>query len=423
MHNDHDESSKVQISHRVALLSIVGFWLFYFTIITLRGAGLGYDHQVVMLGYRAVVTLISMGITFLVYLILRRVVGRSLKHAIAAAALLAVPAALTYATVNWIAFEHLDRHFPSKHDRKTTKVIIEKGEAPPAPAAPPALPGGVMAPPAPPAPPAPSASRQVTIQVGGDEEDMTDEEKKPIMVIADQGANGFFFFSCWAALYLALCYAAAVRGAERETASFRAAAQSAELRALRYQVNPHFLFNTLNSLSSLVMTDKKAEAERMIMNLSTFFRTSLTGDPTEDVPLYEEIRLQRLYLDIEAVRFPDRLKVEVEVPDPLRTACVPGLILQPLVENAVKYGVSRARRPVTIRIKAREDSDGLVLTVEDDGDPMPENEMNGGTGVGLRNVRERLAARFGSDSSCRWGPLPGGGFAVTLFLPLSRHGC
>src|SRR5690606_13935264 len=146
--------------------------------------------------------------------------------------------------------------------------------------------------------------------------------------------------------YLALCYAAAVRGAEREAAGFRAAAQAAELRALRYQVNPHFLFNTLNSLSSLVMTDKKEEAERMIINLATFFRTSLTGDPTEDVPLYEEIRLQRLYLDIETVRFPDRLKVEVDVPDPLRTACVPGLILQPIVENAVKYGVSRARRPV-----------------------------------------------------------------------------
>ena len=160
----------------------------------------------------------------------------------------------------------------------------------------------------------------------------------------------------------------------------------------------------------------------MIMNLSTFFRTSLTADPAEDVVLSEEIRLQRLYLDIEAVRFPDRLKVEVNVPDALRDACVPALILQPLVENAVKYGVSRSRAPVTIWIRAREDSHGLVLSVEDDGSA--DGQAEAGTGVGLKNVRDRLHARFGDDqASVRWGPLPEGGFGVTLFMPLMRHGC
>ncbi|ARS28565.1 sensor histidine kinase [Sphingomonas sp. KC8] len=419
---------RARLSHRVVILSIVGFWLFYFTIITLRAAGLGYDHQVEMLAYRAIVTLAGMALTLLFYLVLRGPVSRSLKQAIIVAALFAVPAAIAYSTVNWLVFYRFDeKAMFEKKQKKAATVIIRKGETVP-PVAPPPLPsppGQQAAPPAPPVPPAPPSptTRQVTIQVGGDEEEYLHEEKTPIMAIADQAANGYFFFVAWAALYLALSYAAAVRGAEREAAELRAAAQSAELRALRYQVNPHFLFNTLNSLSSLVLTDKKEEAERMILNLSTFFRTSLTADPTEDVPLYEEIRLQRLYLDIEAVRFPDRLKVEVEVPDPLRTACVPGLILQPLVENAVKYGVSRARRPVTIRIRAREDSDGLVLSVEDDGDPMTENDRIAGTGVGLRNVRERLAARFGGDSRCRWGALPDGGFSVTLFLPLNRNAC
>jgi LytS/YehU family sensor histidine kinase len=240
--------------------------------------------------------------------------------------------------------------------------------------------------------------------------------------IADQAANGYFFFASWAALYLALCYAAELGAVERRAAQLQAAAQAAELRALRYQVNPHFLFNTLNSLSSLVMTGKKAAAEQMILNLATFFRTSLTGDPTEDVPLADEIQLQRLYLDIETVRFPDRLVVAIDLPDALRGACVPGLILQPLVENAVKYGVSRSRRPVTIRIRASAINDRLQLTVDDDGEPAGEPEV-AGTGVGLRNVRDRLAARDGDAGQSVWAPGPDGGFTVTLALPLVRDGC
>jgi LytS/YehU family sensor histidine kinase len=240
--------------------------------------------------------------------------------------------------------------------------------------------------------------------------------------IADQALNGYFFFAAWGALFLALSYAAAVRAAEREAAGYRAAARDAELRALRYQVNPHFLFNTLNSLSTLILKDNREEAEKMILNLSTFFRTSLTADPTEDVQLAEEIRLQRLYLDIEAIRFPERLIVEFNVPQTLSNACVPCLILQPLVENAIKYGVSRAKRPVTVRITAREDSHGLVLSVEDDGEPLGDDAKLHGAGVGLKNVSDRLKARFGEEAACRYGPLANGGFGVTIFMPLIRNG-
>jgi sensor histidine kinase YesM len=134
-----------------------------------------------------------------------------------------------------------------------------------------------------------------------------------------------------------------------------------------------------------------------------------------------EILLQRLYLDIEAVRFPERLVIDIDVPEMLRSACVPGLILQPLVENAVKYGVSRARRPVTIRIRASAEAGNLLLSVEDDGDAT--NSEGGGTGVGLRNVRDRLATRFGNTAHCHWGSRAGGGFAVRMTMPLVHNGC
>ena len=400
---------------RPVLISIVGFWLFYFAIVTLRALVLWPGDQIEMMWRRAAVTLASMAVTWIFYRLLRLWQDRGLRHAALAAALLAIPAAIIYSTANWYAFDDIDQKHKQEH--KVTKVVVRS------PSHRPTLPqfpetdsesNAVPEPPAPPEPP------QVTmIQVGSPHSD--DEQMTPIQAIADNSANGYFFFIAWAALYLALCYAAEAQMLERRTAQLRGAAQAAELRALRYQVNPHFLFNTLNSLSSLVMTGKREEAERMILNLSNFFRTSLSGDPTEDVPLSAEIQLQRLYLDIEGVRFPDRLLVKVDLPERLRNACVPGLLLQPLVENAVKYGVARSRRPVTIRLAALEDSGGLVLTVENDGEPGGVRAEEQGTGVGLANVRDRLAARFGDRASCRWGPLPGGGFRVTLMMPI--HGC
>jgi hypothetical protein len=404
------------VGTRLALLSIVGFWLFYFVIVTIRSVVLDFDHQWELLGRRAIVLVIGVFITVGLYYALRPFTASTLGKRITAAALLCVPAALLMSTINWAAFYGIK---PVEWDksRKQDTIIIRKGDksvqiGPP---------GAIPAPPAPPAPPSPDRQleRSVTIQLGNDHE----EDKGPVMMIADNAANHYFFMAAWAALFLALCYAGEVGAAERRAARFRAAAQAAELRALRYQINPHFLFNTLNSLSSLVMRDNRDEAERMIMNLATFFRTSLTADPAEDVMLSEEIRLQRLYLDIEAVRFPDRLKVDIVVPPELATACVPALILQPLIENAVKYGVSRSKEPVTIRIRAREDSQGLVLSVWDDGSGTANGDTEPGTGLGLRNVRDRLAARFGEQAVVRWGPLPEGGFAVTLFMPLVRRGC
>src|SRR5690606_39245213 len=142
------------------------------------------------------------------------------------------------------------------------------------------------------------------------------------MLILDSSIRWYFFFAVWAALYVAFGYANEMRAVERQANNYRLEAKNAQLRALHYQVNPHFLFNTLNSLSTLVMRGSKSEAESMIRNLSSFLRSSLAIDPEQLVSLDEEIALQRLYLDIERARFPDRLQVEVTMPGELAHACV-----------------------------------------------------------------------------------------------------
>jgi hypothetical protein len=243
----------------------------------------------------------------------------------------------------------------------------------------------------------------------------------------DASVVWLFFFIAWSAFYLANQAQREVLGAQRRLADAESAAQAAQVRALRYQVNPHFLFNTLNSLSSLVMTGRSDRAEAMLLALSTFFRTSLSLDPGADVTLSEEIDLQRLYLDIEKARFPDRLHVEIDVPPELEKARLPALILQPIVENAIKYGVSKSRKAVVIRIEARPlDNHRMVVEVSNrlknggkDEHPAATHE---GTGVGLANVSQRLDARFGTRASCRYGPMNAGGYKVALTMPVEIHG-
>jgi LytS/YehU family sensor histidine kinase len=166
----------------------------------------------------------------------------------------------------------------------------------------------------------------------------------------------------------------------------------------------------------------------MLLALSTFFRTSLSLNPTADVTLAEEIDLQRLYLDIEMIRFPARLKVDIDVPESLESARLPALILQPLVENAIKYGVSPASDVVTLRIAAAAvGDDRMTVSVTNTGSTAKpkargrrDSDRIEGTGVGLAYVCQRLEARFGGQATCDYGPLDDGGFEVTLSLPLDR---
>jgi two-component system LytT family sensor kinase len=243
----------------------------------------------------------------------------------------------------------------------------------------------------------------------------------------DASVVWLFFFMAWSAFYLANQAQAEALRAQRRVADAESAAQAAQVRALRYQVNPHFLFNTLNSLSSLVMTGRTDRAETMLLALSTFFRTSLSLDPSADVTLAEEIDLQRLYLDIEKARFPVRLHVEIHVPEELEQARLPALLLQPIVENAIKYGVSKSRKAVVIRIDAKTMLDGRMLLevsnrLKNGGKDELPAATHEGTGLGISNVCQRLDARFGSRASCRFGPMSGGGYKVSLTLPVEVNG-
>jgi LytS/YehU family sensor histidine kinase len=239
----------------------------------------------------------------------------------------------------------------------------------------------------------------------------------------DASVVWLFFFLAWSAFYLANQAQADALRAQRKLADAESAAQAAQVRALRYQVNPHFLFNTLNSLSSLVMTGRTDRAEAMLLALSTFFRTSLSIDPGADVTLAEEIDLQRLYLDIEMARFPDRLQVEIDVPPGLQQARLPALLLQPIVENAIKYGVSKSRKTIVIRIEATPAADGRMLLeitnrLKNGGKDELPAATHEGTGLGLDNVCQRLEARFQGRANCRFGPMNSGGYKVAIVMPV-----
>ncbi|OHC91034.1 MAG: histidine kinase [Sphingomonadales bacterium GWF1_63_6] len=359
------------ISPAIALYSILGFWLFYAVLVTLRATVMGFDAPYELAARRAIVTIIGIVTTWIFYLMLRRFDTKPLSVRVVAAFSLAAPFALAMASANFYMFNVYD---------------------------------------------------PVNIFADGDRMKYRSEEHFALIQIIEDAISRYFFLSAWAALYLALSYASEVHRTERRAARLERAAQQAELRSLRYQVNPHFLFNTLNSLSTLVMRNKPDEAEKMILSLSNFYRTSLTGDPLDDVPLAEEVHLQQLYLDIEGVRFPERLTSVIDIPADLMTACVPGLILQPLVENAIKYGVSRTSSPVEIRITARADGDLLHINITDNGD-QPPGEADRGSGIGLANVRDRLTARFGDQGRIAYGPREGGGFSVLITLPIIRQSC
>jgi two-component system, LytTR family, sensor kinase len=227
----------------------------------------------------------------------------------------------------------------------------------------------------------------------------------------------FWFYFSWTTAYLALSYSITIQEQERHAAELTVKAQEAQVRALRYQINPHFLFNTLNAIAALVR-DAPPRAEEMVVQLSDFFRRSLAVNPMEDVTLAQEVDLQRLYLEIERTRFPDRLHLDVALDTGSAEARVPALLLQPLVENAVKHGVARSEEPTLIRIRAR--LDGTVLEIVVENDANAEGPGSSGEKVGLHNVAERLRTRFGDEASLTSGETPEGGFRNTLRIPLRR---
>jgi two-component system, LytTR family, sensor kinase len=218
------------------------------------------------------------------------------------------------------------------------------------------------------------------------------------------------------ALVLAIRYSSEARERERRLADVEVLAHKAQLQALRYQINPHFLFNALNSISAMIWEGRPQQAEEMLVGLSQFLHRTMTIDATADVTLHQEIVLQQLYLDIERVRFSDRLSVEFDVAADVANARVPCLILQPLVENALKHAVAPSLSPIHLRISARREQGRLRIEVADDG----EHAAGGhnGIGIGLNNVSQRLSLRYGDRHEFQSGATAPRGYRVMIDLPL-----
>lgn len=392
---------------RLVLASVAGVWIAYFVLATLRSWVVGLELLDALLPRRVLVIGASMAVTLLLWPLLRLLDPRPLWQKSLAVLLLALPASLALAGINQWVFADIEEQVTAKIGEREG-LRIRSDEA-----------GNLLVDPldAKVSPPEETDVPEAAITI-----DAEARAGARWQQLTDVALGRYFLLLAWAALYFALVNGEQARAAERRAGEFRRAANAAELRSLRYQVNPHFLFNTLNSLSALVLTGKRKEAEQMIQTLSTFYRRSLAGDPTGDVELEAEVALQRLYLEIEGVRFPDRLVARYDLPVELEGARVPGMILQPLVENSVKYAVAPTGRQVTVTIVAREEYGRLVIEVSDDGPGGSGTPESGrGFGIGLANVRDRLAARYGELASLTSGPNQGGGWRTVIRLPLERH--
>ena len=223
----------------------------------------------------------------------------------------------------------------------------------------------------------------------------------------------------WSALYYAINYF--VRAEEQADQMMRLEAQatSAQLTMLRYQLNPHFLFNTLNSISTLVLLKQTDQANAMLSRLSSFLRFTLINEAAAKVPLTQEIETLKIYLDIEKMRFEERLRTFFTIEPAVQDALVPSLLLQPLVENAIKYAVTPKEEGADISVVAQLVGQRVRITVSDTGPGLQpgQQDFTLSTGVGMANTRERLLQAYGDDQRFEHYVKAGGGFEVLLELP------
>jgi two-component system, LytTR family, sensor kinase len=199
----------------------------------------------------------------------------------------------------------------------------------------------------------------------------------------------------WSALYFGIYYFESAQREREATLREKALAQEAQMKMLRYQLNPHFLFNTLNAISTLVLDRDNDRANLAVTRLSAFLRHTLDQDPMKKVTLKQELEALDLYLGIEKLRFGPRLRLQLDIDQAALAALVPSLLLQPLIENALKYAVAPSETGGTLHLGARVIGQRLLLYVADDGPGLAEGAAVGGLGVGLRNTQERLAVLYG----------------------------
>ncbi|MEL6709919.1 MAG: histidine kinase [Pseudomonadota bacterium] len=230
----------------------------------------------------------------------------------------------------------------------------------------------------------------------------------------------------WSALYFAVNFFLTVETQADRLERLEAQTTAAQLAMLRYQLNPHFLFNTLNSISTLVLLKQTEPANAMLTRLSGFLRHTLITEPGSQVTLEQEVETLHLYLDIERMRFEERLRTHFEIEDLALTAQLPSMLLQPLIENSIKYAVSAREEGASISLSARVVGQRLRLSVEDTGPGAPTNakvapslDNPTSTGVGLGNIRNRLEQAYGAGHVFETRSPPGGGFTVLIEIPFN----
>lgn len=231
---------------------------------------------------------------------------------------------------------------------------------------------------------------------------------------APQPLSYLWVFLTWACFVATMVGSAEVRARERALAESEKTIQDARLRALRYQVHPHLVFNSLNTIASLLDARDYGAAQHTLGLLSGFLRTTLAAASENMVTLHSELECQSAYLAIETVRFADRLKVTVSADPEVRRALVPTLILQPLVENAVTHGLARSLKGAEIEIGARREGDRLRLWVQDDA--VADGPGRRGLGIGLENIRSRLTTQYGDNAALVAGPA-GAGWRSEIDMP------
>ena len=229
----------------------------------------------------------------------------------------------------------------------------------------------------------------------------------------------FSLLAAWTALYYGINYFLLLEDQIRQRERLEGQASSAQLAMLRYQLNPHFLFNTLNSISTLVLLKQTERANAMLARLSSFLRYTLANEPTANVTLAQEVETLKLYLEIEKMRFEERLRPHFKIASDTIGARLPSLLLQPLIENAIKYAVTPAENGADIWITATHEGQALRIEVADNGDGAgAEIAASPSTGVGLANIRDRLSQGYGASHRFETRQNEQGALALSSKFPL-----
>jgi two-component system, LytTR family, sensor kinase len=244
-------------------------------------------------------------------------------------------------------------------------------------------------------------------------------EMKTRFEIFGGALSSMYLLLCWAGLYFGIKYYESLQQQREAALKAAALAQEAQLKMLRYQLNPHFLFNTLNAISTLILDNQNYTANRAVTRLADFLRYTLDQDPMKKVTLRQELEALDLYLGTERLRFGERLRLHYAMEERALEGLVPSLLLQPLIENALKYAVSPREGGGSVRIEGRQVGTMLEIVVSDDGPGINDGPLPEKRGVGLRNTRERLAVLYG-EQHCFKALNGQPGLRIEMAFPMER---